>query len=174
MSKNFYYILINFIFFLFLFFNTHVYAAKVSPDTLTNINDQTSYFITGAGLSAANTSVGSIIATVISAFLALLGIIFVVLILIAGYNWMTALGDEEKVTKAKNTLQRAIIGLIIIVAAYAITYFVFNKLPWGETSTSSSNNTGTGGSSVGGEVNNTTDNNDNDDSIINEISPINK
>ncbi len=167
----------KFLYYQFLIISIFLFSFNFTNATLLqNTNDmenQADWLSSYAELDS-SASVGSIVATVISAFLALLGIIFVVLILIAGYNWMTALGDEEKVTKAKNTLQRAIIGLIIIVAAYAITYFVFNKLPWGETSTSSSNNTGTGGSSVGGEVNNTTDNNDNDDSIINEISPINK
>jgi len=76
-------------------------------------------------------SLAGIIQVAISAFLGLLGIIFVVLIVYAGYNWMMAGGDEEKVTKAKSTLTRAIIGLIIIVAAYSITYFVFNSLPGG-------------------------------------------
>ena len=44
---------------------------------------------------------------------------------------MTAGGDEAKVTKAKETLRRAIIGLMIIIAAYAITVFVFKALPAG-------------------------------------------
>jgi len=74
-------------------------------------------------------SLSGIVATVVKAFLGLLGIIFLVLIIYAGYEWMTAAGDEEKVTKAKDTLTRAIIGLIIIILAYAITYFVFTKLP---------------------------------------------
>jgi len=84
---------------------------------------------------AGNTSLSGIIATGVKAVLSLLGIIFLVLIIYAGFNWMTAQGDEEKVTLAKNTLTRAIIGLIIITAAYSITYFVFNSLP-------SSNSTG--------------------------------
>ena len=44
---------------------------------------------------------------------------------------MTAGGSEDKVALAKNTLTRALIGLIIIIAAYAITYFVFGSLPGG-------------------------------------------
>jgi hypothetical protein len=72
-----------------------------------------------------------IIQVVISAFLGLLGIIFIILIIYSGFNWMTAQGDEEKVTLAKNTLTRAIIGLVRIVAAYSITYFVFSNLPGG-------------------------------------------
>ncbi|MDP2708800.1 MAG: hypothetical protein Q8O93_01995 [bacterium] len=83
------------------------------------------------GVWPSSTGLPFIIQTVISAFLGLLGIIFLILIIYAGYNWMTAQGDEDKVTKAKDTLARAIIGLIIIIAAYSITYFVFNALPGG-------------------------------------------
>ena len=42
---------------------------------------------------------------------------------------MTAAGDEEKIKKATNTIRSAIIGLLIIIAAYSITYFVFQNLP---------------------------------------------
>jgi len=48
--------------------------------------------------------------------------------LYAGYNWMMARGDEEKVTKAKDTITRAIIGLLITIGAYAISFWVFDKL----------------------------------------------
>jgi len=87
----------------------------------------------GGGKPTGNNSLGGIVATAIQAFLGLLGIIFLVLIIYAGFNWMTAQGEEEKVTKAKETLQRAVIGLIIIIAAYSITYFVFNALPGGNS-----------------------------------------
>ena len=87
--------------------------------------------VIGWGEIATPTSFPELIQYAISAFLGLLGIIFVVLIVYAGYNWMTAAGDEEKVSLAKQTLSRAVIGLIIIIAAYSITYFVFSNLPGG-------------------------------------------
>ncbi len=68
------------------------------------------------------------IGTVISVVLALVGLIFLILMIYAGYNWMTARGEEEKVTKAKDTINRAIIGIIIVVGAYAIWAFIFSKL----------------------------------------------
>ena len=71
---------------------------------------------------------GSVVALIITGFLSLLGIIFIVLIIMAGYNWMTSAGEEQKITKAKETIKRAVIGLIIIVAAYSISYFVFSAL----------------------------------------------
>ncbi|MBU0636943.1 hypothetical protein KKH16_01905 [Patescibacteria group bacterium] len=57
-----------------------------------------------------------------------LGVVFLILIIYAGFTWMTAGGDEEKINKAKDTIQRAIIGLIIILCSYAITIFIFGKL----------------------------------------------
>lgn len=95
------------------------------------------------GPPGAGNNLPGIIQTAISAFLGLLGIIFLVLIIYAGFEWMTAQGDEEKVTKAKDTLTRAVIGLVIIIAAYSITYFVFSSLPSGDGS-------GANGSVVGG------------------------
>ncbi len=84
----------------------------------------------GAGFDLTAT-IGSVVAAVIKGFIALLGVIFVVLIILAGYKWMNAGGEEEKVREAKDTIRHAIIGLIIIIAAYAITEFVFTHLPWG-------------------------------------------
>ncbi len=69
-------------------------------------------------------SIAEIVGGIISAFLTLLGVIAVILILYGGYLWMTARGKEERVTKAKDTLEAAVIGLIIILTAYTISYFV--------------------------------------------------
>jgi Type IV secretion system pilin len=66
-----------------------------------------------------------VMSVVIKSFLGLLGIIFLIMVLIGGYNWMTAAGDESKVEYGKKTLQRGIIGLIIIITAYSLTAFVF-------------------------------------------------
>jgi len=73
-------------------------------------------------------AISQIVGVAIQAALALVGTIFLVLMIYAGYNWMTARGDEEKVTKAKDTITRAIIGLIIVVGAYAIQAFVLARL----------------------------------------------
>ena len=94
------------------------------------MSDQTDAFIDSSGLNSnvSENSLANVIAYLIKIFLGFLGIIFIVLVVWAGYNWMTAGGNEEKVSKAKTTLTRAIIGLIITVSAYAITYFVFGAL----------------------------------------------
>ncbi|MCD4762300.1 pilin [bacterium] len=70
-------------------------------------------------------TVSTIIGKIIAGFLGLLGTIFIALMLYGGYNWMTAAGDEAKVTKAKNTIRRAIIGLVITVGSYAIWNYIW-------------------------------------------------
>lgn len=91
---------------------------------LTTLGNASGYQTTGVD----ETSLAGVIGMIVSAFLGILGVIFVVLIIIAGYKWMMATGEEQKVTEAKDTLRRAIIGLTIIVGAYAIWMYVFDKL----------------------------------------------
>lgn len=57
-----------------------------------------------------------------------LGLIFFGLILYAGFIWMTAQGNDSKISEAKKMLVNAIIGLIVILASYAITYFVVSAV----------------------------------------------
>lgn len=79
-----------------------------------------------SGLSAEDPR--KIAARIINYSLGFLGIILVCLILYAGFTWMTAGGDPEKVGKAKRMIRNAIIGLVIILSAWAITTFVISKL----------------------------------------------
>ncbi|MFA5061569.1 MAG: hypothetical protein WC526_00235 [Patescibacteria group bacterium] len=64
----------------------------------------------------------------INLFLALLAIVFLGIMFYTGFRWMTARGNEEYAKKAKNALEAGIIGLIIILAAYAISNFVISRL----------------------------------------------
>ena len=68
------------------------------------------------------------IAMLINVFLGLLGTIAVVLIIYGGWMWMTSQGNAEKVQKAKMILTSAIIGLVIILASYAIARFVLQNI----------------------------------------------
>lgn len=81
-----------------------------------------------AGLSGGETDLPRLIGSFIGALLGLLGVVFVLLTIYAGFLWMTAQGNEEKVKKAKSTISAAVIGLVIILASYAITNFVISSL----------------------------------------------
>lgn len=80
-------------------------------------------------------SIGVMAGSIINTFLGVLGILAVVLIIYAGYLWMTARGNEQQVEKAKDILTQAIIGLVIILTAYAITKFVVGSLVAATTTT---------------------------------------
>ncbi len=60
----------------------------------------------------------------IAVLLGLLGVIFIGLMIYAGFKWMTAAGDPEDVKKAKATIRMAIIGLVITGSAYALWKFI--------------------------------------------------
>ncbi|KKR34906.1 MAG: hypothetical protein UT67_C0005G0018 [Candidatus Magasanikbacteria bacterium GW2011_GWA2_40_10] len=76
----------------------------------------------------AKTRVPELIGSIIGIALSFVGAIFFLLILYAGFLWMTAFGASDKVEKAKDILIHAAIGLIIVLAAYAISKFVFSNL----------------------------------------------
>lgn len=105
-----------------------VQAAILNPNLVGDIGNNTNALGVSAGYDQSAT-VGSVVAIVIKSLLGLLGVIFVVLLIVAGFNWMTANGDEAKIEKAKDTIRTAVIGLIIVVSAYAVTYFIFANLP---------------------------------------------
>lgn len=69
-------------------------------------------------------SLQSIIAEIVKVFLGLLGIIFVVLLILAGFKYMTAGGDQDKIKEAVGQIRNAVIGLLIVAAAYSITQFI--------------------------------------------------
>ncbi len=68
------------------------------------------------------------IGMLISALLSVLGVIFLLLIIWSGFTWMTAAGDPKKVDKAKDILITSVVGLIILLSAYAISTFVIESL----------------------------------------------
>lgn len=75
-----------------------------------------------------NLSLPLLVGGFIQVLLGVVGIIFLVLAVYAGVLYMTAGGDPKKVTSAKDILRNSIIGIIIIVAAYALTQFVVDQI----------------------------------------------
>lgn len=67
-------------------------------------------------------------ANIVDYLLYLVGIVAVVMIIVSAVQMTTSAGDAGKVAKAKNTLLYAIIGLVVVVLAYAIVHFVMDKV----------------------------------------------
>ena len=87
-----------------------------------------SAYAAGYSVGAAAAPLQQVIGGLISAALGLLGVILLAYILYGGFLWMTAGGETKKVDEARNIIKNAIIGLAIIVAAYAIASFVLTQL----------------------------------------------
>lgn len=79
-------------------------------------------------LGLGNEDPRAIAARVINVVMGFLGIIAVIIILVGGFQWMTAGGDEGKVESAKKMMTAGVIGLVIILAAWGVTIFVMNAL----------------------------------------------
>jgi magnesium-transporting ATPase (P-type) len=69
-----------------------------------------------------------IVGMIVGAFINFSGLTFIVLMIIAGYGWMTSNGSEEKVKKSTATIKASIIGLIVSLSAWVIWNFIFKSL----------------------------------------------
>ncbi len=92
-------------------------------------------------IGLASTDIRVIIAQIIRVALSFLGIIFLVIVLYAGFQWMISGGNEQKIASAKGLLINGVIGLAIILSAYGITLFVMRMLGLGQE--------GIGGAGIG-------------------------
>ncbi len=78
--------------------------------------------------SATSATLPEMIGNIINVLLGVLGIVFVILVVYAGFLYLTDAGTAEGTKKAKKMLQTAVIGLVLIVAAYAIADYVISAL----------------------------------------------
>lgn len=100
-------------------------SAAVSGTTDAVLNFGLSY---GEDTGLGNKDLRSTISQIINVALSLLGIVAVVIILIGGFKWMTAGGNDENVTEARKWIFSGIIGLAIILSAFAVARFVLEQL----------------------------------------------
>lgn len=87
-------------------------------------------FSEGAGYEATTTGTtpAIVIANLIKWLLTILAIIFSALTIYSGYLWLTAGGNEEQVGLAKKRIINAVLGLVLCLTAYAITYMILEGL----------------------------------------------
>lgn len=80
------------------------------------------------GLLLSNTDPRTTVARLINTAMLFLGIIAVGIVLIGGFKWMTAGGNEDKVSEAKKLMSAGIIGMVIVLSAWGIATFILTKL----------------------------------------------
>jgi hypothetical protein len=71
--------------------------------------------------------VNNVITTGINLFSAIIGIVAVIMIVVAGFKFITSSGDSAKLTSAKSTLMYALVGLVIVVLSQVIVRFVLSR-----------------------------------------------
>ena len=112
-----------------------VHAASLNQDDYFGGGNTTgNSFASTAGLSAGD--LPTTIASLIRVGLGLLGIVAVVIILIGGFKYMTSGGNDDKVKSARKVMTTGIIGLVIILSAFAIAQFVLSSLITATSATS--------------------------------------
>jgi len=77
-----------------------------------------------AGVSEEEEDLGTLIGSAIRVVLQLVGVIFLVLMVYAGFLWMTSRGQEDKVERARNIITTTVVGMFIVITAYAITVLI--------------------------------------------------
>lgn len=110
-----------------------VFFVLLSPTLSYAINlgfDKTGVAAVKAGYDPATgeTSFAGTVGIVVKAAISMVGVIFLALMVYAGYLWMTARGEEEPITKAQKIITACIIGLIIVAGAYSFTAFVVPQI----------------------------------------------
>lgn len=105
-------------------------APTTTPTSGTNVTLENPLSFCGKGTSALSGQqcVQLIIGNVIKAALGVVGSIALIIIMWGGFRWLTAMGNSEKVEKGKEILIWAVIGLIVIFGAYAVTSYVITAL----------------------------------------------
>jgi cbb3-type cytochrome oxidase subunit 3 len=83
---------------------------------------ETTAVAAGYNVTSNNNNALALASSIIAIALTFLGTIFLALIIYAGVTWMLAEGNEQRAEKARNILNQAIVGLIIVVGAYGISY----------------------------------------------------
>lgn len=105
-------------------------APSKPPPTLKSAGKRFSTLGGQAGLGGAK-SFEETAGGVIKGALALVGVIFFALMIYGGYIWMLARGDEQEAARAQKIITAAVIGIAVVMAAYAITYFIVYRLTVG-------------------------------------------
>lgn len=82
----------------------------------------------GSEVAVDATTFSSGLISIINILLTFVGMVFFLMMIYAGFTWMSARGNEEQVTKSKTLIKEMVIGLIIIITARLITEFILTNI----------------------------------------------
>lgn len=103
--------------------------ASPPVDVLANLKQAgTGTGLVAGGEEAGETQISNMIVRVIQIALDFVGVIFLILMVYAGFLWMMARGNEQRIEKAKTLIEAAVIGIVIVLASYGISVFVLERL----------------------------------------------
>lgn len=100
-----------------------VFANNSAQDNLLKLGQESKFQTEG---DSAN--IFSLVGGAVRVFFSILGVIFIIILLLAGYHYMMAQGDEGKVKSSIASIRQAVIGLIILIGSYAIYALVWARL----------------------------------------------
>ncbi|MCX6784341.1 MAG: pilin [Candidatus Komeilibacteria bacterium] len=109
------------------------FPTKILAAIPENLKNKLNTFSSEAGYGAvaeadySTSGLAGKIGSMVKILLAFLGIVFLILIIISGFKWMTT-NNPEEIKKLRSRIVNAVIGLVIILASYAITYYILTSL----------------------------------------------
>lgn len=123
MKKNKFYIFVSLICVVFcLVFGYGALAFDTDSTGLTNTANSAGFD------TQAPPNLAALIGNIIQAVLAIIGVVLLIIIIYGGFLYMTSGGSPDQATKGKNWIINGIIGVIIIVLAYAISSYVIDLI----------------------------------------------
>ncbi|MBR6168489.1 hypothetical protein IKQ74_00915 [Candidatus Saccharibacteria bacterium] len=76
----------------------------------------------------AETDLNKMLSLIFNIIFGIVGVVAVAFIIVGGINYIVSQGDAAKVQKAKSTILYGVIGLVVVLLAFAIVGFVLNGL----------------------------------------------
>jgi len=103
------------------------YMADAQSDACETIGDISPTSVSSNCTNPSGKGVNGLIATLLNVLSIIAGVVAVIMLMIAGFKYITSQGDSAQLSSAKNALIYVIVGLIIVVASQAIVKFVLRR-----------------------------------------------
>lgn len=128
-----------------ILFAPMVARAAITPDTTGLSAAAQGTGLTNVCSGEPGACIATIVGRAIQVLLGVLGIVLVVLLMYAGFLWMTAGGDAKKVTEARAMIVNAVAGMAVIAVSYAVASFILGQLAFVATGTGATPSGAAGG-----------------------------